>query len=217
MKSAISSHRNSKNRNAQSIIPFRLNFLLWVVGILLLALAGRLFYLQVLNGTAYKAEVKRSDTTIQTNNVQRGMIYDSQGKVLVGNQTHQAITYTKGANVSTDDLYKIANRLGRYVTVSNKDSRLTKRNQEDYYLADSSRLKEVLKHVKTSETDSDDAQYNKALDYLSAHPSAWRLTTQQKNYARIYAAMSGAYSLSTTYIKKTGVTSRAFGGRGTPK
>ena len=208
MKSAISSHRNSKNRNAQSIIPFRLNFLLWVVGILLLALAGRLFYLQVLNGTAYKAEVKRSDTTIQTNNVQRGMIYDSQGKVLVGNQTHQAITYTKGANVSTDDLYKIANRLGRYVTVSNKDSRLTKRNQEDYYLADSSRLKEVLKHVKTSETDSDDAQYNKALDYLSAHPSAWRLTAQQKNNARIYAAMSGAYSLSTTYIKETGVTSR---------
>lgn len=208
MKSAISSHRNSKNRNAQSIIPFRLNFLLWVVGILLLALAGRLFYLQVLNGTAYKAEVKRSDTTIQTNNVQRGMIYDSQGKVLVGNQTYQAITYTKGANVSTDDLYKIANRLGRYVTVSNKDSRLTKRNQEDYYLADSSRLKEVLKHVKTSETDSDDAQYNKALDYLSAHPSAWRLTAQQKNNARIYAAMSGAYSLSTTYIKETGVTSR---------
>ena len=208
MRNALSSRSNKKNRNAQSIIPFRLNFLLWVVGILLLALAARLFYLQVLNGTAYKAEVKRSDTTIQTNNVQRGMIYDSQGKVIVGNQTHQAITYTKGSNVTSDELYRVANRLGRYVSVSNKNSRLTKRNQEDYYLADKSRLKQVLKHVKTSQTDSDDDKYDKALKYLSAHPASWELTKQQKNNARIYAAMSGAYSLSTTYIKETGVTAK---------
>lgn len=208
MRNALSSRSNKKNRNAQSIIPFRLNFLLWVVGILLLALAARLFYLQVLNGTAYKAEVKRSDTTIQTNNVQRGMIYDSQGKVIVGNQTHQAITYTKGSNVTSDELYRVANRLGRYVSVSNKNSRLTKRNQEDYYLADKSRLKQVLKHVKTSQTDSDDDKYDKVLKYLSAHPASWELTKQQKNNARIYAAMSGAYSLSTTYIKETGVTAK---------
>ena len=208
MRNALSSRSNKKNRNAQSIIPFRLNFLLWVVGILLLALAARLFYLQVLNGTAYKAEVKRSDTTIQTNNVQRGMIYDSQGKVIVGNQTHQAITYTKGSNVTSDELYRVANRLGRYVSVSNKNSRLTKRNQEDYYLADKSRLKQVLKHVKTSQTDSDDDKYDKALKYLSVHPASWELTKQQKNNARIYAAMSGAYSLSTTYIKETGVTAK---------
>lgn len=198
--------QNRKKRSAQSVIPFRLNFLLWIVGILLLALTARLFYLQVLNGSAYKAEVKRSDTSIQTNNVQRGMIYDSQGNVMVGNQTHQAITYTKGSNVTTDDLYKIANRLGRYVTVTNKNSRLTDRNEEDYYLADKGRLNSVLKHVKTSSSDSDDDKYDKALNYLNSHPDAWHLTSQQKNNARIYAAMSGAYSLSTTYIKETGVT-----------
>ncbi|WP_367333620.1 peptidoglycan D,D-transpeptidase FtsI family protein [Limosilactobacillus sp.] len=208
MKSLFGSRSNNKKRNAQSIIPFRLNFLLWVVGILLLALAARLFYLQVLNGTAYKAEVKRSDTSIQTNNVQRGMIYDSRGEVLVGNQTHQAITYTKGPDVTSADLYKIANRLGKYVSVSNKNSRLTDRNEEDYFLADKGRLKQVLKHVKTSDSDSDDDKYNKALKYLSAHPSTWHLTNQQKNNARIYAAMSGAYSLSTTYIKETGVTGK---------
>lgn len=199
--------QNRKKRSAQSVIPFRLNFLLWVVGILLLALTIRLFYLQVLNGTAYKAEVKRSDTSIQTNNVQRGMIYDSQGRVMVGNQTHQAITYTKGSNVTSAELYKIANRLGRYVTVTNKNSRLTDRNEEDYYLADKGRLNSVLKHVKTSSDASEDDKYNKALDYLNSHPDAWHLTSQQKNNARIYAAMSGAYSLSTTYIKETGVTS----------
>ena len=139
--------RTKKRQNAQSIIPSRLNLLLWIVGILLLALTMRLFYLQVLNGTSYKAEVKRSDTSIQTNNVQRGMIYDSQGNVLVGNQTHQAITYTKGANVTNAQLYAIANRLGRYISVSNKNSRLTDRNEEDYYLADKERLKLSLIHI----------------------------------------------------------------------
>ncbi len=192
-----------KGRTAQSAIPFRLNFLLWIVGLLLLALAVRLFYLQVLNGSAYKAEVKRSDTTIQTNNVQRGMIYDSTGKVMVGNQAKQAITYTKGQNVSSDDMYKIANRLGNYLNVLT--ARLTTRNQQDYYLAENSHLKAVLKHVKK---DGSSADYDDAIDYLNKHPHYFKLSKDQKNKAMIYGTMSGAYSLSTTYIKADKVSAR---------
>lgn len=193
----------SRNKTAQSAIPFRLTFLLWIVGVLLLALAGRLFYLQVLNGASYKAEVKRSDTTTQTNNVQRGMIYDSTGKVMVGNQATQAITYTKGQNVSNDDLYKIANRLGNYLTVPT--ARLTTRNQQDYYLADNHHLKAVLKLVKSSDSSS---QYDDAIKYLNAHPHYFKLTKEQKNKAMIYGTMSGAYSLSTTYIKSKNVSAK---------
>lgn len=202
------SSNKGKHKNAQSIIPSRLNLLLWIVGILLLMLAGRLFYLQVLNGSSYKAEVKRSDTTIQTNNVQRGMIYDSRGNVIVGNQTHQAITYTKSSNVTTDELYRVATRLGKYITVSNDDTRLTDRNEEDYYLANKDHLNEITKKLNLSKDASDDDKYNAALKYLKNHPSEWHLTTHEKSNARIYAAMTGAYSLSTTYIKKSGVTSR---------
>ena len=36
------SSNKGKHKNAQSIIPSRLNLLLWIVGILLLMLAGRL-------------------------------------------------------------------------------------------------------------------------------------------------------------------------------
>jgi cell division protein FtsI/penicillin-binding protein 2 len=202
------SSNHGKHKNAQSIIPSRLNLLLWIVGILLLMLAGRLFYLQVLNGSSYKAEVKRSDTTIQTNNVQRGMIYDSRGRVIVGNQTHQAITYTKSSDVTADQLYKIANRLGKYITVSNSDTRLTDRNEQDYYLANKDNLKRIVKKLNLSKDASDDDQYDAALKYLKSHPSEWHLSSHEKSNARIYAAMTGAYSLSTTYIKKSGVTSR---------
>lgn len=203
----IFDQRKKSKKNAQSVIPSRLNFLLWVVALLLLALVARLFYLQVLNGSSFKAEVKSSDTTVQTNNVQRGMIYDSSGKVLVGNQVHQAITYTKGADVTSADLYKIANRLGNYVNVGTK-TKLTQRQAEDYYLADSDNLKAIVKKLHLSSQVTSNGQYNKALAYLNKHPEVYKLTKLQQNKARIYAAMSGAYSLSTTYIKSTGVTAK---------
>ena len=198
---------NHQRKNNKSVISSRLNLMMTVVGILLLILGARLFYLQVLNGNAYKAEVKRSDTTIQTNNVQRGMIYDSQGNVMVGNQAHQAITYTKGSNVSTSQLYKIANRLGNYVNVGK--NRLTERNKIDYYLAKDSNLKRVEKMAHAgSESVTSNSAYNKCVSYLENHPDKYSLTADQKNKAKIYAAMNGAYSLSTTYIKETGVTSK---------
>lgn len=203
----IFDQRKKSKKTAQSVIPSRLNFLLWVVALLLLALVARLFYLQVLNGSSFKAEVKSSDTTVQTNNVQRGMIYDSSGKVLVGNQVHQAITYTKGADVTSADLYKIANRLGNYVNVGTK-TKLTQRQAEDYYLADSDNLKAIVKKLHLSSQVTSNGQYNKALAYLNKHPEVYKLTKLQQNKARTYAAMSGAYSLSTTYIKSTGVTAK---------
>lgn len=203
----IFDQRKKSKKTAQSVIPSRLNFLLWVVALLLLALVARLFYLQVLNGSSFKAEVKSSDTTVQTNNVQRGMIYDSSGKVLVGNHVHQAITYTKGADVTSADLYKIANRLGNYVNVGTK-TKLTQRQAEDYYLADSDNLKAIVKKLHLSSQVTSNGQYNKALAYLNKHPEVYKLTKLQQNKARIYAAMSGAYSLSTTYIKSTGVTAK---------
>lgn len=203
----IFDQRKKSKKTAQSVIPSRLNFLLWVVALLLLALVARLFYLQVLNGSSFKAEVKSSDTTVQTNNVQRGMIYDSSGKVLVDNQVHQAITYTKGADVTSADLYKIANRLGNYVNVGTK-TKLTQRQAEDYYLADSDNLKAIVKKLHLSSQVTSNGQYNKALAYLNKHPEVYKLTKLQQNKARIYAAMSGAYSLSTTYIKSTGVTAK---------
>lgn len=196
----------NKEKAVQSEIPFRLNFLLWTVAILSLILAARLFYLQVLNGDTYKAEVNRSDTTTETNSVQRGMIYDSTGKVLVGNQAHQAVTYTKDSSATTTDIYKTAKTLGKYLTVST--TKLTKREQKDYFLADTSNLKKIIKKIRGSAKLTDSEKYDKAIAYLGKHPSAYKLSASQKNKAMIYATMSGAYSLSTTYIKETGVTSK---------
>ncbi|GAA3615090.1 penicillin-binding protein 2 [Secundilactobacillus similis DSM 23365 = JCM 2765] len=189
-----------------SQIPFRMNFLFIIVGLLFVALIAQLAYLQILHGTQLKAEVNRTDSTVETNNVQRGMVFDSTGRVLVGNKSHQAISYTKGVNVLSGDMYRIANRLGKYLTVSTGS--LTTRNQADYYLASDKRLKSVEAKIPHINEYSTSTAYDKALNYVLNHPAQYKLTHQQANDATIYAKMSGAYSLSTTYIKETGVTSK---------
>lgn len=196
----------SKKKTAQSQIPFRLNFLMWAVGILLLLLIGRLFYLQVLNGDTYKADVSDSDTSTETTNVQRGMIYDSTGKVLVGNAAHQAITYTRGSTDTSAEIYRTANILGKYLNLS--VSTLTKRNKIDYYLVPTSHQKRVLAQIPGHKGMSESKQSNEEIKYLENHPGFIKLTSRQKIKAMIYADMSSTTSLETTYIKETGVTSK---------
>lgn len=193
-------HKN----NGGSSIPFRMNFLFIIVGLLFAALVGQLAYLQIIYGARFQAEVNRTDNTVETNNVQRGMIFDSTGRVLVGNRSHQAITYTKGVNVLSTDMYKTANKLGKYLNVSTVS--LTKRNAADYYLTDVNRLKTVESSVPNIKSFSVNDRYDKALDFVINHPSRYRLTAQQQNAAAIFAKMSGAYQLSTTYIKDQDVT-----------
>ncbi|MFD1549996.1 peptidoglycan D,D-transpeptidase FtsI family protein [Levilactobacillus fuyuanensis] len=200
------SNRNQRSGGPQrSQIPFRLNFLFIIVALLFAALIGQLAYLQVMYGSKFKAEVNSTDTTIETTNVQRGMVYDSTGKVLVGNKAHQAISYTKGVNVLSTSMYDIANKLGNYLTVST--SSLTPRQSIDYYLTDQKRLKAVESKLSGTKGLSTTALYNKALSYLE-DDSSFKLTKTQKNAAAIFAKMSGAYALSTTYIKDSGVSSQ---------
>ncbi len=205
--SRVTQHRASRSKTSTTAqIPFRMNFLFIIVGLLFAALIAQLAYLQILHGTQLKAEVSRTDSTVETNNVQRGMIFDSTGRVLVGNKTHQAISYTKGVNVMAPDMYRIANRLGKYLTVPTGS--LTRRNRADYFLASSKRAKQVQTNIPGIKNAAQSDAYDKELQYLYAHPADFQLTKQQKNDAMIYARMSGAYSLSTTYIKETGVTSK---------
>lgn len=205
--SRFTQHQSKGNKTTTTAqIPFRMNFLFIIVGLLFAALIAQLAYLQILHGSQLKAEVSRTDSTVETSNVQRGMIFDSTGRVLVGNKTHQAISYTKGVNVLSSDMYKIANRLGQYLTVSTGS--LTRRNRADYYLASPARLKAVKSHISGIDNMASSDALDKELQYLYAHPAQFKLTKQQTNNAMIFAKMSGAYSLSTTYIKETGVTSR---------
>lgn len=204
LNNLLNKNKTNQKNSSGSQIPFRLNFLFIIVAVLFAVLIGQLAYLQVMYGAKFKAEVNRTDSTVETKNVQRGMVFDSTGRVLVGNKAHQAITYTKGVNTLSSEIYNTATALGKYVTVSTKT--LTKRQMADFYLSNSTTLKRIEQKIPNISQYSSDSRYDKALKYLYSHDMNY--TDQQKNDATIFAKMSAAYQLSTTYIKETGVSDK---------
>lgn len=192
-----------KFRRQKSELPFRLNLIFFGVFALLLLLIGQLGYLQILYGSKLQAEVNRSDNMVETENVQRGMIYDSTGKVLVGNKAHQAVSYTKNMNVLPQDMYDVANKLSKYLTVEKND--LTSTDIANYLLADSKNSKAYAQKIPKRENLSSKALQEKEI--AAVKKDHVELTARQKNAARIYKTISGAYQLSTVYIKETDLTS----------
>ncbi|KRM21172.1 transpeptidase penicillin-binding protein 2B [Latilactobacillus graminis DSM 20719] len=173
------------------------------------ALIMQLGRLQVMEGANFQAMVNSTDKKIVTGNVPRGMILDAKGRVLVGNSAKPAITYTKNMNVLADKMYTEANQLTKYLTVST--DKLTERDQIDYYLSNPRQLKKWnAKLPKSAKVASDGSELPEKEIYQSTiklvKKSFKGLNDQQKQAAAIFKIMSGAYQLSTVYIKNSDVT-----------
>ncbi len=200
-----------KQNREKSHIPFRLNFLFFIVFALFAALIIQLARLQVLGGASYQAMVNSTDKTIVTGNVPRGMVLDSKGRVLVGNSAKSAISYTKNMNVLSDKMYKEANELTQYLTV--KTDTLSKRDQIDYYLSNPANLKKWnAKLPKSKKVAADGSELSTKKVYQSTidlvEKTFTGLSDEQKQAAAIFKIMSGAYQLSTVYIKNSDVTDK---------
>ena len=193
---------SKKTRRQKSDLPFRLNLIFFVVFALLFLLVGQLFYLQIISGPKMQAEVTQTDNTVETSNVPRGMIYDSTGKVLVGNKAHQAISYTKGMNVLPQDMYNVANRLSDFIKVDT--SKISDSDIANYLLSDTKTNKKYAKKVATKQNLSQDAIRNREKDYIEAENL--KLSDNQKNKIAIFKEMNDAYQLSTVYIKESDVS-----------
>ncbi|WP_057828904.1 peptidoglycan D,D-transpeptidase FtsI family protein [Liquorilactobacillus cacaonum] len=203
--------KNSKKKQMnKSQTPFRLNFLFVIVFLLFAALIWQLAYLQIVNGNKFESEVSSTDTQTETGNVQRGMIYDSTGKVLVSNSAARAITYTKPLSVTSKQMYQIANELVKYVKIDT--STLTNSIKIDYYLGNEQNLKAVdasLKKQISNFSNLDGTEtYKDETAYVKKHKLTSNFTNKQKQAAVVYSKMSGAYSLSTVYLKYEGVSDR---------
>ncbi|MCI1985598.1 MAG: penicillin-binding protein 2 [Lactobacillus sp.] len=196
--------RTPKPKRAKSHIPFRLNLLFFFVFLLLAALVGQLAYLQILNGSRFAAEVDRTDQTVVTGSVPRGMIYDSQGRALVTNKANNAITYTKSLDATAESMYQTANRLARYISLSTDG--LQKRDYADYYLANTKAAKAVTKELPAAQQKitSSSKLYKYQVAYVEKHLPEY--SAKQKQAIAIYKIMNGATALTTVYIKNSGVS-----------
>jgi cell division protein FtsI/penicillin-binding protein 2 len=182
----------------------RLNVLMGIVVVMLGALGLQLMNLQITDHEKFAAQVTTDTQSIEKEKVQRGMIYDATGKVLVANKGVQAITYTKPKNVTNNDLFKIANAVGNYLTIDT--AQLSKSNYALYYILDEKRAAAIAKHIKNVGAFGTDLRQDQLLKYVNKHAATLTLTDDERNKAMIFQKMANAYSLSTVYIKETDVT-----------
>ncbi|WP_425430293.1 peptidoglycan D,D-transpeptidase FtsI family protein [Companilactobacillus nuruki] len=196
---------------AKSTIPFRLNLLFFIVFVLFAMLVAQLAYLQIVYGGKFTAEVDRTDKTVMTGNVPRGMIYDSKGRLLVGNSTSNAITYTKSGSVKSSDIYTIANRLTKYMTV--EVGNLTKRDKADYILAAPNKSEQVAKQMpKSYRVDSRGDSLTSTKIYANEvkyiEQQGIHLNDKDLQRATLFKKMSAAYSLSSVFLKDKNLTAK---------
>ncbi|MDF7637381.1 penicillin-binding protein 2 [Leuconostocaceae bacterium ESL0958] len=201
---------NRDKNDARENLPGRLKLLLAIVVALMLALVVQLAFLTIKQGPNYQAEVNRSDETIQKGKAPRGLIYDSTGKVITGNQAQSAVTYTRGKTTQPTEIAKVAKELSRYISIDT--SRLNARSKADYLIISDQKLAaKIQKKVeaanpRAAKTWSTQALNTAMSNYVTAHHLDQNVDANQ---AMIFQKMSGAYALSTTYIQESGVSDEA--------
>ena len=197
--------RRKTRKGSMSRIPVRLNVLMGIVILMLVALGWRLVDLQITDSAKYKTEVTSAESSIEKTNVQRGLIYDSTGKVLVTNKGSQAITYTKPRTITDKQMYKVANQVGKYVSIDTSSEELSTASFAKYYIQSPKHAKAVVEASGTNAAPGTDAYVDALTNYIEKHQSKFTLTDAQKNRALIFQKMSNAYSLSTVYLKEDNV------------
>lgn len=194
----------------KSHIPFRLNFLFFIIFGLFVSLIVRLGYLQIVEGDSYVERIAQGSNLVVQSGAPRGEIYDAKGKLLVSNKSNLAITYTRGKNVQADDLLEIANRVNDLIHVPADD--LTERDKKDYWLAN----KENLKAAQDRLTDKDktDESGNTITDQSTLYSlTVDKVAEEEINFdehtlqaATIYKRMNSVSELNTTFIKNEEVS-----------
>ena len=199
--------RKLKKKKKKSHIPFRLNLLFLIVFFSFIALISRLAYIQLVKGDEFVALVQRTETTTAKKSVPRGSIYDSQGRILVGNKPKLAINYTRPADVKASTMLEIAQKLTTLISVD--ASELKERDLKDYWVAtnpdkvDSLLTAEEKKRI-AKENLSTSKTYEMQLEHIPADELNY--SDAEKQVIAIFTKMNSAYALSTVTLKNEGVT-----------
>ncbi|MBV7389928.1 MULTISPECIES: peptidoglycan D,D-transpeptidase FtsI family protein [Enterococcus] len=196
--------RKHRGKSKTSHVPFRLNFLFFVIFTLFAILVGRLAYLQIDQKEALTKELDASTSVTVTGSTPRGMIYDAEGNALVSNQSNAAIIYTRGNNTEAADIYQLANRLNELIDMPvNED--LTSRDKKDYYLADPEHLEEAQNNLTNRQkVQSTSDQYSEMVKNVTDEQIDFN--EEELKAATIFTNMNAATALNTVFVKNEGVT-----------
>lgn len=191
---------DSKNK-LKSHIPFRLNLLFFVIFGLFVTLIIQLGYLQIINGESLQTKITASSMRKIETSTPRGMIYDSTGKVLVSNQPNPAITFTRGLNMTADELLTLSEDLVGLITIE-IDETLTERDLKDTWLANKENLK--IARERPSKKALKENEYQAIVDQVTAEEIAF--DEEGLQVATVFKRLNSSQELTTVFVKNKHVT-----------
>ena len=160
--------------------------------------------LQLASNDKYTSKINALSTIEVSESAPRGNIYDSQKKLLATNTASPAITFTRGVNMSAQEILSLATKLSQYMDMP-IDENLTDRDKRDFYLADQAHLKQIQSQLTKKEKEWDNSkQYARMVELVPA--DQLNFDENQLKLATIFKQMNAAQSLSTVYVKNEGVT-----------
>ncbi len=204
---------SKKYKNAQepkkAHVPFRLDFLFFIVFILFTALVVRLSYLQINQYDEFVQIVEKGQKSVIEENAPRGYIYDSKGQILVGNKANQAILYTRSTGMTAEDIKKISEQIVELINI--EPEKLSDRDQKDFWLSNPKELKKAeAKLTVTDKLNSKGEQlsagdlYKKMVNKVDVKDI--QLSDKDKQVATVFKKINGAYALQPVIVKNKGVT-----------
>ncbi|EMC50443.1 penicillin-binding protein 2B [Streptococcus mutans S1B] len=141
--------QKNKSKKGQSktftLISNRINLLFFLIVALFTVLLLRLAQMQLYDAKFYKSKLTESTTyTIKTSSP-RGQIYDAKGVALVENEVKEVVAFTRSNTMTAKDIKANAKKLADMVTLT--ESKVTKRQKKDYYLADPKNYQKIVKKL----------------------------------------------------------------------
>lgn len=198
----MAKYKMKKNKN-KSHIPRRLNLLFFIAFISFIALFTRLGYLQLYRGETFLSMVLKTESTYTTGSVPRGMIYDSKGRVLVGNNPEMAILFTrdKDSKVAPSDLIDVARKLASLIEIPTQS--LSERDLKDYFIVTNTKL--VNSRLTNEQKQLSGSRFYQ--EQLAAVTEAdLNYSEGERKVIALFKNMNGAFALSTVTVKNQNVT-----------
>lgn len=201
--------KKNQSNTRKSHVPFRLDFLFFIVFVLFTALIVRLSDLQINQHEKFLEIVESGQTNKIEESAPRGYIYDSKGKILVGNKANQAILFTRSSGMTAEDIMAISKKIVQVVSI--EPEKLSERDKKDFWLAEPDHLKEAQNRLTVSdrlnskgEQLSEGELYKKVVDKVSDEEVA--IEGEELKVATVFKKINGAYALQPITIKNKGVT-----------
>ncbi|MEK6267113.1 MAG: penicillin-binding protein 2 [Planococcus sp. (in: firmicutes)] len=200
----------------QSNTVFRMNVLFFTIFLLFSLLILRLGFLQIVKGEDYARAIARTEEVPVNTSVPRGRIFDSEGRIQVGNKPVNAITYTAMQTTKREEMMTVARELAKLI---DKDvNKVTLRDKQDFYiqLNTESATKKVTDEERAAIAAEDitETEKQRKLDALVREKITEKelasLSGEDLEVLAIFREMTSGYALTPQMIKNEDVTDEEF-------